>query len=240
MAVDRDRNVWVASTIDDCMIKPVFADDHLTLLDQIVVPLDYDVSGSPSIRGLLPRSLTQTVSSGPPAGQTIRPGRSILSTNTVVDGWPVPTGSYPYNYSDMTGHVRLTVTDPTGTWTEIIDGQRDAHALGCCVGGTGDARPGLRSQCEFALPIPAPRWEACLGPRCRRGNRYTTSSAVTYRFRWCSVRTTATLRPRVQAVTVAAAPPPPVVSIQYPADGTAIPVGSQWSLMDAPKSFLYS
>ena len=46
------------------------------------------------------------------------------ASNEVVDGWPVLTGAYPYNYSDMTGVTRLTVTEPTGHWTEIIDAGR--------------------------------------------------------------------------------------------------------------------
>ena len=40
-------------------------------------------------------------------------------------GWPNAT---PYNYSDMTGVTRLTVTEPTGHWTETVDaGRPGAH-----------------------------------------------------------------------------------------------------------------
>ena len=225
VAVDHDRNVWVASTIDDCIIKLVFADDHLTLLGQIVVPLDYDVSGSPS-----PTGLTAAVIDAD--GFVWTTGRSNNtawkidpSTNTVVDGWPIPTGSYPYNYSDMTGHVRLTVTDPTGTWTETIDGQRDAMRWGAVLveqetpGGTS-VRVRVRSSDTRTALGSVPWAEVPSGqPLHNVLGRYLQVQVV---LRSDSRNVT----PSVQAVTVAAAPPPPIVSIQYPADGTAIPVGS--------------
>ena len=226
VAVDRDRNVWVASTADDCIIKLVFADDHHTLLDQIVVPLDYDVSGSPS-----PTGLTAAVIDAD--GFVWTTGRSNNTawkidpaTNTVVDGWPVPTGSYPYNYSDMTGHVRLTVTDPTGTWTEIFDGLRDGMNWGAVLveqetpAGTSVTVRVRSSDTRTALGSVA--WgEVQSGqPLHNISGRYLQVQ-VTLR------SDNRNVTPRVLSVTVAAAPPPPVVSIQSPAQDSTIVAGNR-------------
>jgi RHS repeat-associated protein len=115
IAIDRDRNVWLGSAYYSHLTKVTFESDGKTYKSTAFVT----VGSAPKSASLDADGYIWTVCLGSNQAYKIDP-----TTNTVVPGWPVPTGSGPYNYSDMTGAVRLTVTSRSGTWTETIDGKR--------------------------------------------------------------------------------------------------------------------
>ncbi|WP_337175299.1 putative Ig domain-containing protein [Paludisphaera sp.] len=115
ITVDRQGNVWFGTANSNRVWKFVFDSDRKTLLRSEFVT----VGVNPKSASIDADGYLWTVALGSNAAYKID-----TVTNTVVDGWPVPTGAGPYNYSDMTGAVRLTVTGRSGTWTEVVDGGR--------------------------------------------------------------------------------------------------------------------
>src|SRR5262249_25555966 len=114
-----DGTIWVATNNPDRLVRFNFDNDGRTLLGTVAVPV-----GSVASAAVIDADgFVWTTTYGDNLAWKIDP-----ATNTVVPGWPRPTGLTPYNYSDMTGEVRLTVTERTGTWTEIMDGQRPGVA----------------------------------------------------------------------------------------------------------------
>lgn len=112
---DRDGNIWFGTHNSDRVWKMTFADDRKTLLSIEFVTV-----------GWLPKSASidadgyfWTVTLGSSQAYKID-----TTTNQIVEGWPVATGYHPYNYSDMTGDRLQTVTQRSGTWTEIVDSSR--------------------------------------------------------------------------------------------------------------------
>lgn len=110
-----DGTIWVATNNPDRLVRFNFDSDGRTLLGTVAVP----VGAAASAAVIDADGFVWTTTYADNKAWKIDP-----ATNAVVPGWPIATGLMPYNYSDMTGQVRLTVTERTGVWTEIIDGER--------------------------------------------------------------------------------------------------------------------
>ncbi len=114
IAVDRNGDVWASSSNSNRVIKYDFDVDGKTLLGNTII----GVGSEPTAVVMDAEGFIWTTARGNDTAWKIDP-----ETNLVVDGWPITTGRDPYNYSDMTGVIRLTVTERRGTWTEIIDSE---------------------------------------------------------------------------------------------------------------------
>jgi streptogramin lyase len=114
ITVDPEGNVWLGSNWTSQLTKVSFESDRKTYKSTTFV----QVGAAPKSASVDADGYIWTACLGSNEAYKINP-----TTATVVTGWPVPTGVSPYNYSDMTGEVRLTVTGRSGSWTEIIDGQ---------------------------------------------------------------------------------------------------------------------
>ncbi len=115
ITVDRQGNVWFGSHYSDRIWKFTFAEDRKTLISSESV----QVGPQPKSASIDADGYLWTVCLGNNMAYKID-----TTTNTIVPGWPVPTGAGPYNYSDMTGDRLQTVTQRSGTWTEIVDSGR--------------------------------------------------------------------------------------------------------------------
>lgn len=114
VTVDRQGNVWCGESGGNRIGKVVFESDRKTLKQ--IIPVT--VGSAPKSASLDADGYIWTVCLGSNNAYKID-----TTTNTVVPGWPVPVGASPYNYSDMTGAIRLGVTARNGHWSEIIDGE---------------------------------------------------------------------------------------------------------------------
>jgi RHS repeat-associated protein len=118
VGVDHNGDVWVASNSPHSVVKFDFEQDGKTLSSVQAV----SVGSTPSAAVIDSEGFVWTTTYG---GGDNRAWKIDPETVTVVPGWPIATGIEPYNYSDMTGQVRLTVTERKGTWTEVVDAQRE-------------------------------------------------------------------------------------------------------------------
>ena len=124
IAVDQNGDVWASSSNSNRVIKFEFDEDGRTLLNRLTI----NVGSEPTAVVMDAEGFIWTTARGSDQAWKIDP-----DTDTVVEGWPVTTGDYPYNYSDMTGVIRLTVTERRGTWTEIMDGEAQGIAWGAAA-----------------------------------------------------------------------------------------------------------
>lgn len=115
IAVDPDRNVWVASTARDSLFKLSFEADHRTLKPQPEGIREILVGDGPTAAVIDSEGYVWTTTLNDDRAWKIDP-----QTNTVVAFYA--TGDSPYNYSDMTGRL-LPVR--SGRWSEVIDAERD-------------------------------------------------------------------------------------------------------------------
>lgn len=143
------------------------------------------------------------------------------ATNEVVT--TLDTGSYPYNYSDMTGRVRIGSTERSGTWTEIVDSQNAGKPWGNVT-----VESVLPESSGVAIRVRSADIRELLA-----ATAWTTvqsSELLTdFRGRFLEVQLTLTSSepsstPSVQELTVAAIAPPSIV-IHEPEDGAEIPAG---------------
>lgn len=224
VGIDLDRNVWVASTGTNEVIKAVFAADHRTHIGTVRVPVAQGDYGGPTsaVRDADGFIWTTTLDTGRPEGG--RAWKIDPATNTLVSGWPVPVGAYPYNYSDMTGITRLTVTKPTGTWTEILDSEQTGYQWGTIVldteepAGT-DVRLRLRAADSRDL-LESLAWQEVA----------SATELSDYRGRYLEVEVTLqsdqrNVTPVVRAV-VAAPLPALDIAVKSPPDGTRTAAGT--------------
>ena len=121
VAVDRNRNVWVASTTHDRLIKYIFDATHTNLLNRITVP----VGDMPAAAVLDTDGFIWTTTIADNRAWKIDPTNNVVITNLV-------TGEVPYAYSDLTGQV-LANTVQRGTWSEIVDAGRPDTVWGTVV-----------------------------------------------------------------------------------------------------------
>lgn len=112
-------NVWFGTAQSDLLWKFTFAEDRKTLISSESV----QVGPAPKSASIDADGYLWTVCLGNTDHLQID-----TTTNSIVPGWPVPTGAGPYNYSDMTGDRLQTVTQRSGTWTDIIDAGRQSAA----------------------------------------------------------------------------------------------------------------
>lgn len=119
ITVDRQGNIWFGTANSSLVWKFTFDEDRKTLLKSESV----EVGRNPKSASIDADGYLWTVSLSDNTAWKID-----TETNTVVPGWPIPTGQGPYNYSDMTGDRLLTVTQREGTWTEVIDAGRNSAA----------------------------------------------------------------------------------------------------------------
>ncbi|MCY2987768.1 MAG: putative Ig domain-containing protein [Planctomycetota bacterium] len=122
ISVDRNGSVWAGKYDANGMLKWVFADDGKTLLSSQYVDVP-GANGSTKASAVDADGYVWTTSLNSSKAFKIDP-----ATNQVV--LTRDTGYYPYNYSDMTGAIRIGATEPTGTWTEIFDSQQNAQPWG--------------------------------------------------------------------------------------------------------------
>ena len=115
ISVDRNATVWAGKYNANGMLKWMFAEDHKTLLTSQYVDVP-GAGGSTKASAVDADGYVWTTSLNSSKTFKIDP-----ATNQVV--LTRDTGYYPYNYSDMTGHIRIGSTERTGTWTEIMDSQ---------------------------------------------------------------------------------------------------------------------
>jgi streptogramin lyase len=216
VGVDLAGNVWAASNSPDALVKFTFAADGTTLLNTRTVA----TGNTPSAAVIDSEGFVWTTSYG--YGDR-RAWKVDPNTVTVVPGWPIQTGIEPYNYSDMTGQVRVSVTNRTGTWTEIIDSQRSGTPWGS-AGLTSIVPPSTtvrlrirasdnRDQLEAVSFVELP---AGANPQGVKG-RYLEVE-VTLQAEGTEVS------PSVLEVAIAALAPPSIV-VQTPADGASLPAG---------------
>lgn len=214
VGVDQHGNVWAASNNLHGLVRFSFADDGQTLLRTQRV----SVGNLPSAAVFDTDGYLWTTTFGDNQAWKIDP-----QTMTVVPGWPVPTGPTPYNYSDMTGAVRLTATERSGHWIEVIDGLRNAV------------------QWSSVLAMANTPQNTSLRLRVRAGDDRTTLAAVPWRTvasaeflagvqgRFLEVEATleSTDRdadPRLMELIVEAVPPPQV-AVTYPHVNDHLPPG---------------
>ncbi|MBL8868680.1 MAG: putative Ig domain-containing protein [Planctomycetaceae bacterium] len=115
ITVDRQGNIWFGNHWSNQLWKFTIAEDRKTLLQSTSI----EVCSQPKSASIDADGYLWTVCLGSNQAYKID-----TMTNQVVPGWPIPTGAGPYNYSDMTGDQLQTVTQRSGTWTEIIDAAR--------------------------------------------------------------------------------------------------------------------
>jgi len=118
IAVDRSRNVWVASTSHDRLIKFMFDSTHINLTNRLIVA----VGGGPAATVMDSDGFIWTTTINDDRAWKIDPTNNVVITNLV-------TGREPYTYSDMTGQV-LIESARRGTWTEIVDSGRSGTVWG--------------------------------------------------------------------------------------------------------------
>ncbi|MCY3005079.1 MAG: putative Ig domain-containing protein [Planctomycetota bacterium] len=114
--VDRQENIWFVGYNTDRMYKLTIGPDRKTIVSQTSL----SVPGQPKAASIDADGFLWTT--------TLNDSRAYkidTTTSTVVPGWPIATGLSPYNYSDMTGAIRQGITARRGTWTEIVDAQRE-------------------------------------------------------------------------------------------------------------------
>ena len=116
ITVDRQENIWFVGYNTDRMYKLTIGPDRKTIVSQTSL----SVPGQPKAASIDADGFLWTT--------TLNDSRAYkidTTTSTVVPGWPIATGLFPYNYSDMTGAIRQGITARRGTWTEIVDAQRE-------------------------------------------------------------------------------------------------------------------
>jgi fibro-slime domain-containing protein/RHS repeat-associated protein len=116
ITVDRQENIWFVGYNTDRMYKLTIGPDRKTIVSQTSL----SVPGQPKAASIDADGFLWTT--------TLNDSRAYkidTTTSTVVPGWPIATGPSPYNYSDMTGAIRQGITARRGTWTEIVDAQRE-------------------------------------------------------------------------------------------------------------------
>lgn len=115
IAVDRAGDVWLSSSSSNRVIKFDLDPETLDVLSTQIV----GVGSEPTAVVMDAEGFIWTTARGNNTAWKID-----AATAQVVEGWPVTTGQYPYNYSDMTGVIRQTITKRSGTWSERIDSGR--------------------------------------------------------------------------------------------------------------------
>jgi streptogramin lyase len=123
VAVDAEGNVWVAHSI----LGPQTTVGHLrtdgTFVGNVTLPggsgptgVAIDSNGKVWVAN---RESHNAMRIDPDAGGVGGGGFPIGAVDLTVD---LGQGSFPYNYSDMTGSVLGEITAPVGTWTVVQDG----------------------------------------------------------------------------------------------------------------------
>jgi len=214
IAVDRNGNVWAGSHWDSILTKFVFAPDRTTLLEVLEIPVsDWPISATLDADGFI-----WTVCDWSGEAWKIDP-----ATNTVVPGWPITTGEYPFSYGDTTGANRVRDTGTVGTWTEVIDGQQNGTVWGAVVVDSTTTPANavellVRASDERSLLVAVP-WT-----RVKSGQLLPD---IRGQFIEVQVRLTAPAEvpaPSLQAVTVAAIDPPNL-HLASPANEVDLSVG---------------
>jgi streptogramin lyase len=112
VAVTPDDNIWVANSFSNNVTR---LDNNGNVLATI------NVEGYPTGVSVDSNGKVWVANLNGNSAQRINP-----ATNAVELTVELGSGASPYNYSDMTGSVIGGITNPTGTWTTVID----AGALG--------------------------------------------------------------------------------------------------------------
>ena len=216
VSVDDDNNVWVATNSPDALVRFHFDADGKTLIDTRGVRV-----GSVASAAVIDADgYVWTTTYGDNKAWKIDP-----VTLAVVPGWPIATGPEPYNYSDMTGRVRLGVTQRTGTWTETVDAGRDNAVWG------GVELDAFLPDLETSVVVRA-RSADSAAALSQLGWR-TIDPGTAYRDvrgRYLQVELSLRSRepdfnPVVNSFAVVSVPPPQL-SVTAPADGSSLPPGS--------------
>ncbi len=218
IAVDRNGSVWAGmySPKTSGMLKWDFAADGKTLTGSQIV----SIPGASSAKSasIDADGYVWTVALNANKAFKLDP-----DTNSVV--MSRNTGAGPYNYSDMTGSIRIGSTERTGSWTEIIDSQENGRPWGTvdldAVLPEGsylrlrvrasDAREALNATAWMEIQPGAPLDSL-------RGRYLETE--VTLR------SATAEATPSVANITVAAIPAP-AITVSSPADGSTLVPGQK-------------
>ncbi len=216
VAVDQNRNVWVASTASDRLIKFVFGADHATLVSKATV----NVGDGPTAAVVDADGYVWTTCINDDSAWKINPATNqpVVWSSTGLKY--VKTGDNPYNYSDLTGRVRIAFTERTGTWTEVIDSENGGQAWGTVVVDRQAPTPSIvrlrvRSADSRSLLDSLP-WKTVA----------SSQSIADLRGRFLQVEVAllssdAQATPSVQAITVVAIPSP-AISILSPADAAEL------------------
>lgn len=218
VGVDDKNNVWVATNSPNGIVRFHFDSDMKTLLSTQGVT----INGTATAAVVDADGFVWTTTQNTNLLYKIDP-----ETLSVVPGWPIASGPEPYNYSDMTGRVRLQVTQRTGTWTETLDAERNGAVwagIGMEVNTPADSSVVLRVRSsDTAATLSSLAW--------RTITQDTAYSDITGRYLQVEVRlqsTNPTATPSVRSIEVASVLAPslevysPLVGIELPVDSIVI------------------